>query len=89
MRGRRSGSCPLVPSGGGRGGLSVPCACSQGHGDSVLAPLPMGLWDPARSEGSCCGLAGWGVSAHPPADPGKQAGEKSKDFRLRVYSIPL
>lgn len=89
-KGRRSGPCPLVPSEGGREGLSVPHAYLQWGGDSVRVLLPAGPWDPGGSEESCCVLAGWGASVRPPADPGKQAtGGKRKDFRLWAYQNSL
>lgn len=81
-KGRRSGLCPLVPSEGGREGLSVLHAYLQWGGDSVRVLLLAGPWDPGGSEESCCVLAGWGASVHPPADPGKQGvGEKGKILR--------
>lgn len=78
-KGRRSGPCPLVPSEGGREGLSVLHAYLQWGGGSVRVPMPLDPWDPGRSGESCCVRAGWGASVHPLGDPGKQAmGEKGK-----------
>lgn len=87
-KGRRSGLCPLVPSAGGREGLSVLHAYLQWGGDSAQAPLPAGPWGPGRSAESCCVRAGWGASARPPGDPGKQAvGDKGSILGCRLSEL--
>lgn len=56
----------------------------QWGGDSVQVPLPVGPWGPGRSAESCCVRAGWGASARPPGDPGKQAvGDKGSILGCR------